>query len=90
MQQYTAFALLALVIASVGPYGTVSYNVARRTGESGIRTVLRAQRSRVLWMVLREGVRTSSLSAHSDRERRRRPSRGILVALHDVIEIHDD
>jgi predicted permease len=50
----TAFALLALVIACVGLNGTMSYNVARRTGEIGIRMALGAQRSRVLWMVLRE------------------------------------
>ena len=52
----TAFALLALVIACVGLYGTMSYNVARRTGEIGIRMALGAQRGRVLWMVLREVV----------------------------------
>ncbi|HYT76322.1 MAG TPA: ABC transporter permease [Vicinamibacterales bacterium] len=52
----TAFAVLALAIACVGLYGTVSYNVARRTGEIGIRMALGAQRSRVLWMVLREVV----------------------------------
>ncbi len=52
----TAFALLALVIACVGLYGTMSYNVARRTGEIGIRMALGAQRRRVLWMVLREVV----------------------------------
>jgi macrolide transport system ATP-binding/permease protein len=50
----TAFALLALLIACVGLYGTMSYNVARRTGEIGIRMALGAQRGRVLWMVLRE------------------------------------
>ena len=50
----TAFALLALVIACVGLYGTMSYNVARRTGEIGIRMALGAQRGKVLWMVLRE------------------------------------
>jgi predicted permease len=47
-----AFAILALVIACVGLYGTVSYNVARRAGEIGIRMALGAQRSRVVWMVL--------------------------------------
>jgi len=52
----TAFALLALVIACVGLYGTMSYNVARRTGEIGIRMALGAQRGTVLWMVLREVV----------------------------------
>jgi predicted permease len=50
----SAFALLALGIACVGLYGTVSYNVARRTNEIGIRVALGMQRGRVVWMVLRE------------------------------------
>jgi macrolide transport system ATP-binding/permease protein len=50
----TAFAILALTIACVGLYGTISYTVARRTGEIGIRMALGAQRVPVLWMVLRE------------------------------------
>ncbi len=50
----TAFAVLALLIASVGLYGTMSYTVARRTGEIGIRMALGAQRGTVIWMVLRQ------------------------------------
>ena len=49
-----AFALLALVIACVGLYGTVSYGIAQRTGELGIRMALGATRSRVLVLALRQ------------------------------------
>ena len=52
----TGFAVLALVIACVGLYGTVSYNAARRTVEIGIRMALGAQRGDVIWMVLSEVV----------------------------------
>jgi len=48
----TAFAILALIISCVGLYGTVSYNVARRTGEIGIRMALGAPRARVVRMIL--------------------------------------
>ena len=50
----TAFAGLALVIACIGLYGTVAFNVERRTAEIGIRVALGAQRAEVVWMVLRE------------------------------------
>jgi macrolide transport system ATP-binding/permease protein len=50
----SAFAMLALTIACAGLYGTMSYTVARRTGEMGIRLALGAQRSAVVWTVLRE------------------------------------
>ncbi|MCU1330731.1 MAG: hypothetical protein JWN34_6101 [Bryobacterales bacterium] len=49
----TGFAVLALLIACVGLYGTMSYNVARQVGELGIRIALGAQRGTVVWMVLR-------------------------------------
>ncbi len=50
------FGVLALLLVSVGVYGTLAYAVTRRTVEIGIRMALGASRARVLWMVLRESV----------------------------------
>jgi predicted permease len=57
----TAFAVLALLIACVGLYGTMAYAVERRTGEIGIRMALGALRGDVIWMVLRKAFALSAI-----------------------------
>jgi putative ABC transport system permease protein len=56
----TAFAVLALSLAAVGIYGTMSVYVGSRTQEFGIRLALGAQPAHLQWSVLRQGLRLTA------------------------------
>lgn len=51
-----AFAVLALILATVGLYSLISFSTVQRTKEIGVRMALGAQRSDVLKLVMREGI----------------------------------
>jgi predicted permease len=53
---FVVFGLLALVLATIGLYGVIAYNVAQRSHEMGVRIAIGAQAGDVVWLVVRQGL----------------------------------
>ena len=58
---FVIFAVIALVLSSVGIYAITSYSVSQRTAELGLRLALGAQGSQISWLILRTGLIQLSL-----------------------------
>jgi ABC-type antimicrobial peptide transport system permease subunit len=52
----SVFGVIALLLGCLGLYGTISYGVNKRSPELGLRIALGAERSQVLWLVMREAL----------------------------------
>jgi len=57
----SSFAVIAVILAMAGIFGTMAYNVAQRTREIGVRVAFGAHQRRILVMVLREGLILSAM-----------------------------
>ncbi len=57
------FALLALILASIGIYGLIAYSVGQRTHEIGIRVALGADTRNISRMIMREGLRITAIAS---------------------------
>jgi putative ABC transport system permease protein len=62
MRLLGGFAVIAVVLALIGVYGVMSYGVASRTQEMGIRVALGAQDTQVVGLVLRQGMRSIGIA----------------------------
>jgi ABC-type antimicrobial peptide transport system permease subunit len=56
MTMISLFAVIAVILALAGIFGTMAHNVAQRTREIGVRVAFGAHQRRIMGMVLREGL----------------------------------
>jgi len=57
------FAAFGVMLAGIGVYSVVSYVVAQRTSEIGLRMALGAQHPDVLWMIVKQGLSMAAIGA---------------------------
>ncbi len=63
VQMLASFALLALLLATIGIYGLISYSIGQRSHELAIRMALGASGREVRWMILRDGLKMAGLGS---------------------------
>jgi putative ABC transport system permease protein len=63
MVLFFCFAVIALLLASIGIYGVMAFSVAERSHEMGIRMALGATRSRVVMLIIKEGLMLTLLGS---------------------------
>jgi predicted permease len=80
----SAFGAVALLLACLGLYGTISYGVARRIAELGLRMALGADRATVAWLVIREALTLVTVGAALGLPLAFVAGRSILSLLHGV------
>ena len=80
----TVFGLVALLLACLGLYGTISYGVSRRIAELGLRMALGADRATVAWLVVREALTLVAIGATLGLPLAFVAGRSILSLLHGV------
>jgi predicted permease len=80
----SAFGIVALMLACLGLYGTISYGVTRRISELGLRMALGADRTTVAWLVVREAITLVGVGAALGFPLAFMAGRSILSLLHGV------
>ena len=60
---FVMFAVVGVVLGAIGMYGIIAYSVVRRTHEIGVRIALGADRTRVIWMILEQGLKITLIGA---------------------------
>lgn len=78
------FGVLAIVLVATGLYGTLAYRVSLRTVEIGVRMAIGAQRSQVVWMILRDSLVLTAIGTTTGVPLAMLMGRGLMSSLYGV------